>query len=233
MLILPCWHRISPLEIVFQEQSYSCLHSGLSLAWDHFRGDIDDPCGIIADFCGVIADQCGVIADPWLPVSLLDPWRDRRRCWSLRNSLNIRYGKSESGSPWEVQQFPRYIYKISGSRNVALDLLRSTEKSGSLAPLLPSHQKWWKACINICKHILKFSNCVLLRVWTNNNNYEQPIALFVIILAKTPSWINMVSFTVGTKSTRRSRPLLIKVGAKSTCQHHGCNIYYNKRRDLY
>ena len=38
--------------------------------------------------------------------------------------------------------------------------------------------------INICKHILKFSNCVLVRVAINNNNYEQPIALFVIILSK-------------------------------------------------
>ena len=35
---------------------------GWSLAWDHVRGDIDDPCGVIADFCGVIADFCGVIA---------------------------------------------------------------------------------------------------------------------------------------------------------------------------
>ena len=43
----------------------------------------------------------------------------------------------------------------------------------------------------------------------------------------------MVSFTVGTKSMRRSQPLLIKVGAKSTSQHDGCNIYYNKRCDLY
>ena len=51
-------------------------------------------------------------------------------------------------------------------------------------PAHPSHQKWRKACINICKHILKFSNCVLVRVPINNNNYEQPIALFVIILAK-------------------------------------------------
>ena len=47
---------LAPLEIVFQEQSYSCFHSGRSLAWDHFRGDIDDRCGIIADFCGVIAN---------------------------------------------------------------------------------------------------------------------------------------------------------------------------------
>ena len=52
-----------PLEFFFQEQSYSSLHSGWSLAWDHVRSDIDDPCGTIADFCGVIADFCGVIAD--------------------------------------------------------------------------------------------------------------------------------------------------------------------------
>ena len=56
--------RPSPLEFVFQEQSYSSLHSGWSLAWDHVRGDIDDPCGIIADFCGVIANPCGVVAIP-------------------------------------------------------------------------------------------------------------------------------------------------------------------------
>ena len=43
----------------------------------------------------------------------------------------------------------------------------------------------------------------------------------------------MVSFTVGAKSTRQSQPLLIKVGAKSTHQHDGCNICYNKRRNLY
>ena len=48
---------------MFQEQSYSSLHSGQSLACDHFHGDIDNPCGVIADFCGVIADFCGVIAD--------------------------------------------------------------------------------------------------------------------------------------------------------------------------
>ena len=43
----------APLEFFFQEQSYSSLHSGLSLAWDHVRADIDDPCDAIADFCGV------------------------------------------------------------------------------------------------------------------------------------------------------------------------------------
>ena len=52
-----------PLEFFFQEQSFSSLHLGHSLAWDHVRGDIDDPCAAIADFCGVIADICGVIAD--------------------------------------------------------------------------------------------------------------------------------------------------------------------------
>ena len=54
----------SPLEFVFQEQSYSSLHSGWSLAWYHVRGNTDDPCGAIADFCGVIADPCGVVAIP-------------------------------------------------------------------------------------------------------------------------------------------------------------------------
>ena len=51
------------MEFFFQQQSYSSLHSGQSLACDHVRGDIDDPCGAIADFCGVITDFCGVIAD--------------------------------------------------------------------------------------------------------------------------------------------------------------------------
>ena len=52
------------LEIVFQEQSYSSLHSGWSLAGDHFHGDIKDPCGVITDFCGVIADPCGIVVIP-------------------------------------------------------------------------------------------------------------------------------------------------------------------------
>ena len=42
----PPW-RHPPSEIVFQEQSYSSLHSGWSLACDYFHGDIDDPCGVI------------------------------------------------------------------------------------------------------------------------------------------------------------------------------------------
>ena len=57
-------NSVPPLEFVFQEQSYSSLHSGRSLAWDHVRDDIVDPCGAIADFCGVIPDFCRVIADP-------------------------------------------------------------------------------------------------------------------------------------------------------------------------
>ena len=68
-------------------------------------------------------------------------------------------------------------------------------KSQGHRPHPPSHGKWWKACINICKHILKFSNCVLLRVPINNNNYEQQIALFVIILAKKhheSPWCNLM-----------------------------------------
>ena len=53
-------YSLAPLEFVFQEQSYSSLYSGRSLAWDHVRGDIDYSCVAIANFCGVIADPCGV-----------------------------------------------------------------------------------------------------------------------------------------------------------------------------
>ena len=83
----------TPLEFVFQEQSYSSLHSGRSLSWDHVCGDIDDFCGVIADFCGVIADFCGVIADfcgviadPCGVVAIPEAIGGRR---SLRDSLNI------------------------------------------------------------------------------------------------------------------------------------------------
>ena len=44
----------------------------------------------------------------------------------------------------------------------------------------------WKACINIYKHTLKFSNSVLVRVPINNNNYEYLIVLSVMDLAETP-----------------------------------------------
>ena len=52
----------TPLEFVFQEQSYSSLHSGWSSAWDHVRGDIDDPCAVVAipEVIGgrAVADRC-------------------------------------------------------------------------------------------------------------------------------------------------------------------------------
>ena len=54
----------TPLEFFFHEQSYSSLHSGRSIAWDHVRSDINDPCGAIADFCGVNAGPCGVVTIP-------------------------------------------------------------------------------------------------------------------------------------------------------------------------
>ena len=57
---LPLWK----LSTTLQEQSYSSLYSGWSLAWDYFRSDIDDPCGVIADFCRVITDPCMVVAIP-------------------------------------------------------------------------------------------------------------------------------------------------------------------------
>ena len=91
-----------PLEFFFQEQSYSSLHSGRSLARDHVRGDIDDPFGAIADFCGVIADFCGVIADPCgvvaIPAALsrslrrsAAPRAPMRRRRSLGDSVNIKH----------------------------------------------------------------------------------------------------------------------------------------------
>ena len=76
----------SPLEFFFQEQSYSSLHSGWSLAWDHVRGDIDDPCGAIADFCGVIADPAELSRSLRQSAAARSPMRRRR---SLRDSLNI------------------------------------------------------------------------------------------------------------------------------------------------
>ena len=56
-------HLWTPLQFIFQEQSYSSLQYGRSLAWDYFRGDIDDPCGIITDFCGIITDPCSIIVN--------------------------------------------------------------------------------------------------------------------------------------------------------------------------
>ena len=62
----------APLEFVFQEQNYSSLDSGKSLAWDHFRGNIGDPCGVFADFCRVITDPCVVMANPWGIVAITE-----------------------------------------------------------------------------------------------------------------------------------------------------------------
>ena len=79
----PCY-ILPPLEIVFQEQSYSSLHSGWSFAWDHFPGVIANPCGIIGDPCSTISDYCGVIADP------CDDWPSHdRRCGDWRSPLPI------------------------------------------------------------------------------------------------------------------------------------------------
>ena len=77
-----------------------------------------------------------------------------------------------------------------------------------LLPCPPSHRKWQKKCMNICKHILKFSNCVLVRGPINNNNYEQPMVLFIIILAKnsfrnhhgckeSPCWCQLININKG------------------------------------
>ena len=52
----------APLEVVFQEQSYSHLQSGRSLGCDHFRGDIADPCGVTAD-PGIPAPQAWAIGN--------------------------------------------------------------------------------------------------------------------------------------------------------------------------
>ena len=66
--------------------TFSKPDSGWSLAWDHVRGNIDEPCGAIADFCGVIADPCGVIADPCGVVAIPEAIGARRL---LCDSLNI------------------------------------------------------------------------------------------------------------------------------------------------
>ena len=47
-----CWYicaelSATPFQFVLEEQSYSSLHSGWSLACDYFRSDIANPCSII------------------------------------------------------------------------------------------------------------------------------------------------------------------------------------------
>ena len=52
---------------------------------------------------------------------------------------------------------------------------------GSAAPVMLSGGKH----VEIFANTLKFSNCVLLRVPINNNDYEQPTARFVILAKNT------------------------------------------------
>ena len=85
LLINIASRQLAPLEFFLQEQSYSSLHSGRSLAWDHVRGDTDDPCGAIADFCGVVADPCGAVRS----AAAQAPMRRRRSLRDLLTSLNI------------------------------------------------------------------------------------------------------------------------------------------------
>ena len=85
--------------------------------------------------------------------------------------------------PGRYSNFCRLYIKFQGHGKWPWTWWGRRKRQGNW-PHLPGHRKWRKACINICKHILKFSNCVLVRVPINNNNYEQPIALFVIILVK-------------------------------------------------
>ena len=65
--------------------------------------------------------------------------------WNIQD----RYGKLESGSPWEVQKFLQIIHKISGVQIVAVDQVRPTEKSGSSAPMPRS----WKVAESIYKYM--------------------------------------------------------------------------------
>ena len=116
---------------------------------------------------------------------------------------------------------------------VAVYQVRLTEKSGSSAPTSQS----WKVVVSMYKYLQTHwsSQTVSLRVPINNNNYEQPIALFIILAKNTfmnhhgviYCW-RQVDVTVATsinKCWRLIDPpiqwlrplLLINVGAKSTC----------------
>ena len=114
--------------------------------------------------------------------------------------------KLASSTACEKLSFPRIIYKRSGLLKVAIDLVRATERSESSAPPPQS----WKVAESMYKYlqthrILKFSNYVLVRVPINNYNYEQLIALFVILLTKN-------TFTKHLdKSLSPTRPLLINI----------------------
>ena len=86
-----------------------------------------------------------------------------------RNSMPGHNGKLESGTAREKLPFPWNIYKRSGQQSI---------ESGQ------KHYLGQKACKKICTQTLKLSNSVLVRVPNNNYNYEQPIALLIILLAK-------------------------------------------------
>ena len=95
---------MAPLEFVFQEQSYSSLNSGWSLAWGHFRGNIDNPFCIIANCCGVITDPCGAIANSCciveIPEVIGGARSPIRQCRSLRDLLNsIRRTVADTAMP--------------------------------------------------------------------------------------------------------------------------------------
>ena len=100
--------------------------------------------------------------------------------------LEDHNGKLESAIAWEKFPFPQNLYKV-----------KATESGHGPGQ---GHRKWLKTLIgaeSMYKYLythtytLKFSNGVLVRVPINNYNYEQPIELFVILLAKTPSrWCN-------------------------------------------
>ena len=111
--------------------------------------------------------------------------------WHIINQWLITHchnGKLVSPTAGEKLLFLRIIYKRSELRKVSMDLLMAMERSRSSALVMESAGKlylWQKACINICRHILKFSNCVLVRVLINNYNYDQPIALFLILAKNT------------------------------------------------
>ena len=135
---------------------------------------------------------------------------------------------------WNQDLSERYskfcgLYIKFQSWKMALHLVRSTEKAGSLVRT-PGHRKWRKACINTCKHILKFSNCVLLRVPINHNNYEQPIALFVIIPAK-----NTFTNQYGVIYCWRQVDVMVATSINKWVDSptRRCGLYYNKRHDLY
>ena len=109
-------------------------------------------------------------------------------------TANVCYLEAITGN-WYHQErekwlFPRIIYKRAGLHKVAVDLVSATEMPGSIRVMESGgkHYLWPKTCINIC-----CANCVLVRVPINNYNYEQPVGIFVILIAKnTFTWCNFM-----------------------------------------